>query len=54
MAAVIVQMIYTMLVAGGLQVMGPSAAVMPSIVIILAAVCLWFALSSKSKGWFAS
>src|SRR5713226_10057533 len=33
LVAVIVQMGYTMIIAGGLQVMGPSGAVMPSLVI---------------------
>ena len=53
-AAVLVQMVYTMLIAGGLQVMGPSGAVMPTVVITLAFVWLVFSLFSKGKGWFAS
>ena len=50
--AVIVQMAYTMLLAGGLQVMGPSGAVMPSLVIAIAAALLWFSWFAKSRGWF--
>jgi len=45
-AAVSVQMVYTMLIGGGLQVMGPSGLVMPSMVIGIAASLLWFS-------WFA-
>ena len=53
-AAVLIQMVYTMLIAGGLQVVGPSGAVMPTVVITLALVWLVFSLFSKGKGWFAS
>jgi hypothetical protein len=47
-------MAYTMLIAGGLQVMGPTGAVMPTVVITLAVVWLWFSLLSKGKGWLVS
>ncbi len=49
--AVLIQMGYTMLLAGGLQIMGPSGAVMPTIVILLAISWLLFSLYSKSRGW---
>lgn len=52
-AAVLIQMAYTMLIAGGLQVMGPSGAVMPALVILLSIACLWFSRFSKGKGWLA-
>ena len=52
--AVLIQMVYTMLIAGGLQVMGPSGAVMPTVVVTLSAVWLWFSRFSRSKGWLAS
>ena len=50
-AAVIIQMVYTMLIAGGLQAMGPSGLVMPVLVIVLSIVWLWFSVFSKGKGW---
>ena len=53
LAAVIVQMVYTMLIAGGLRVMGPSGLVMPSIVIAVAAALLWFSSFARRRGWFA-
>ena len=53
-AAVLIQMVYTMLIAGGLQVMGPSGAVMPTVVITLSVVWLLFSLLSKNKGWLVS
>ena len=52
--AVLIQMVYTMLIAGGLQIMGPSGAVMPALVVILAIAWLLFSLFSKGKGWLAS
>ena len=52
--AVLIQMVYTMLIAGGLRVMGPSGAVMPALVIVLAIAWLWFSLFSKGKGWLVS
>jgi hypothetical protein len=51
LVAVVIQMAYTMLIAGGLQVMGPSGAVMPAVVVTLALVWLLFSLLFKSKGW---
>jgi len=53
LAAVSVQMVYTMLIGGGLQVMGPSGLVMPSMVIGIAAALLWFSWFARSRGWFA-
>ncbi len=53
-AAVLIQMVYTMLIAGGLRVMGPTGAVMPTVVITLAGVWLSFSFLSKSKGWLIS
>ena len=49
--AVLIQMVYTMLVAGGLEVMGPSGAVMPAIVVTLSIVWLLFSLYFKARGW---
>ncbi len=51
--AVLIQMVYTMLIAGGLQVMGPSGAVMPAVVILLSIVWLLFSLFAKGKRWLA-
>ena len=53
LAAVTVQMVYTMLIGGGLQVMGPSGLIMPSMVIGIAAALLWFSWFARSRGWFA-
>ena len=49
--AVIVQMVYTMIIGGGLQVMGPSGAVMPSLVIVIAGLLLWFSWFARSRSW---
>lgn len=53
LVAVLILMVYTMLIAGGLQVMGPSGAVMPVLVVTLSIAWLWLALLSKRKGWLA-
>ena len=50
--AVIVQMVYTMIIGGGIQVMGPSGAVMPSLVIVFSAALLWFSWFARSRNWF--
>jgi hypothetical protein len=52
LAAVVVQMVYSMVILGGLQAMGPSGLVMPSIVIIFAAALLWFSWFARSRNWF--
>ena len=49
--AVMIQMVYTMLIAGGLQVMGPSGAIMPALVVGLSIVWLVFSVFSRGKGW---
>ena len=51
LVAVIVQMGYTMIIGGGLQVMGPSGLVMPSLVIAFAAGLLWFSWFARSRSW---
>ncbi|HKY26774.1 MAG TPA: hypothetical protein VJM12_02385 [Pyrinomonadaceae bacterium] len=51
LVAVIVQMVYTMIIGGGLQVMGPSGLVMPSVVIAIAAALLWFSRFARSRSW---
>ena len=47
--AVVVQMGYTMLIAGGLEVMGPSGAVMPLLVVTLSILWLLLAKYSREK-----
>src|SRR5688500_9698215 len=50
--ALLVQMGYTMIIGGGLQVMGPSGLMMPLLVIVLSGALLWFSWFSKSRSWF--
>jgi hypothetical protein len=52
LAAVLVQMIYSMVIMDGLQVNGPRGAVMPSMVIISEALFLWFSWYANKRGWF--
>ena len=51
LVAVILQMAYSMIIAGGFQVMGPTSAIMPALVIVVAAALLWFAWCAKCKNW---
>jgi len=45
-------MVYTILIAGGMQAMGPSGLVMPALVIALSAAWLWFSWFARSRSWF--
>lgn len=51
LGAVIVQMVYTMIIAGGLQVTGPAGLVMPSLVIVISGALLWFSRFARSRSW---
>ncbi|MGY8749990.1 MAG: hypothetical protein ACKVHR_18265 [Pirellulales bacterium] len=51
---VLVQMSYTMLIAGGLKVMGQSAAIMPTVVMLLAVAWLCFSLYGVRKNWLTA
>jgi hypothetical protein len=51
LVAVIVQMVYTMIIGGGIEAMGPSGAVMPALVIVIAAALLWFSWIARSRNW---
>lgn len=51
LVAVAVQMGYTMIIGGGLQVSGPSGLIMPSVVVAIAAALLWFSWLARSRGW---
>lgn len=53
LVAVLIQMLYVLWIAGGLQVMGPSSALMPGLVILLSIAWLLFSLFFKGKGWLA-
>ena len=49
--AVLVQFGHSFGVAKIHEIMGWSAAIFPAFIILMAAVQLWFAISSKKKGW---
>jgi hypothetical protein len=52
LVAVLVQMVYTMIIGGGMQVMGPSGLVMPSLVIVFSAALVWFSWFARGRSWF--
>ncbi len=49
--SIFIQMSYTMIIAGGLRVMGPSGAIMPLIIILVAADLVWFVRFATRKEW---
>ena len=49
--AIIVQMSYVLALSNTLAVMGASAAVMPVLIIVIAAALLWFSTRASNKGW---
>ena len=51
LVAVLVQMIYTMVIAGGLKIMGVGSAVMPFLVIILAGLWFIFSIQFRKQQW---
>ena len=54
LVAVIVHMSYTMIIAGGLEVMGPSGAIMSAVVIVIAGFLAWFSHWAKGKSWLGA
>ena len=49
--AVVAQMSASMFAYDGLQIMGPSSAAMPTLIIIIAAALLWYSRLAKSRTW---
>ena len=53
LVAVVVQMTYTMGIAGGLAVMGPSGLIMPAVVVVIAALLFGLSRFGKKAGWLS-
>ena len=51
LAAVLLQMGYTIIGLNAAAILGAGAMVFPGIVVLLGALQLWFSLSSMRKGW---
>ncbi|MEC9091232.1 MAG: hypothetical protein VX438_00905 [Planctomycetota bacterium] len=54
LGGVLVQMGYTLIIAGGLQVMGVSGLIMPAIIILLAGSLLVVSCCVKSRDWYTT
>ena len=54
LASVLIQMTYTMVIAGGLQVMGPQGAIMPLIIVGIAAGLVWFVRYARRQKWLCA
>ena len=51
LVAILVQMFHGLILSNSLAVYGPQAAIMPTLIIIVAALLLWFGLKAKARGW---
>lgn len=51
LAAVVIQMGYVLFVMNAIGKLGLSAAIFPSVIVILGAAELWFSRMTKAKGW---
>lgn len=51
LAAVVVQLFQAFVLANALSVAGASAAVVPSLVLVLGTALLWFSFMARGKGW---
>jgi FtsH-binding integral membrane protein len=51
--AILIQMLYSILFTKSMEVYGPTALIMPVLVIAIAAFLLWYAKSSQVKGWIS-
>ncbi len=51
--AIIIQMIYNIFISEMLDVYGAGGLVLPIVVIVIAAFLIWFAKTSKNRGWIS-
>lgn len=51
LVAIVVQMGHALFTSELLDVKGPSSAVLPIVIVVIAAFLVWYARSAKSKGW---
>ena len=51
LATVLIQMGYTMILAGGFKVMGPQGAIMPIVVISIGSFLVWFVRYAGRREW---
>ncbi|MCS5642557.1 MAG: hypothetical protein NZ807_04750 [Dehalococcoidia bacterium] len=49
--SIFIQMGYTMVIAGGLKVMGPTGAIMPLIIVLIAVGLIWFVRFAGRSEW---
>jgi hypothetical protein len=53
LAGILVQTYYSFCIANLMAVLGPNAAIMPSMVVVVALFLLWLANRAKTKGWIS-
>lgn len=52
LAAVLVQMYHAFVIANAIQLLGPTAAIQPALVIAIGSGLIWYSRYAKEKGWF--
>jgi hypothetical protein len=52
LAAVLVQMYHAFVIANAVQLLGPTAALQPALVIAISCGLIWYSRYAKEKGWF--
>jgi hypothetical protein len=53
LVAVVCQFFYALVLSDMLAVMGPGSAVLPVVIVVIAAALVWFSAQAKSKGWIS-
>jgi len=53
LAGIVAQMFHSFFIANTIAIYGPGAAIMPGMVIVIGCFLVWFAISSKTKGWIS-
>ena len=52
LSAVLVQMYHAFVIADAIQIMGPTVAIQPALVIAISSGLIWYSRHAKEKGWF--
>ena len=51
LVAILIQMVHALFMTSLLEVRGPSAVVLPLLIVLIAAYLVWYSRSAKKKGW---
>jgi hypothetical protein len=51
LVAILIQMVHALFMTSLLEVHGPSAVVLPLLIVLIATYLVWYSRSAKRKGW---